>query len=294
MENIGEVINRALNNGDLHNDLPGDYIGEDGLLYCGKCRTPKQTRLKAEFREFFNNAEVIPFMCKCEAEKCEREDREHKERQAALELRARYSEWLSKCFVNTAYRELTFESDKGYDPELIDTARDFVERFDHYKSLRSGLLFSGSVGTGKTFAAVCIANALLKRGIGVVFRTESELLHEACSDKNERLRSCLKNAELFILDDFGACLKSEKQAAAIFPYIDDWSASKKPLIVTTNLKLAEFKETEDVDKARIFSRVIESCSIPVIANGRDVRRVISREKYGEFKAGGQFSAQILR
>ena len=24
---------------------PGDYTGEDGLLYCGKCRTPKQFRL---------------------------------------------------------------------------------------------------------------------------------------------------------------------------------------------------------------------------------------------------------
>ena len=26
---------------------PEDYTGEDGLLYCGKCRTPKQFRMKA-------------------------------------------------------------------------------------------------------------------------------------------------------------------------------------------------------------------------------------------------------
>ena len=25
----------------------GDYIGEDGLLYCGVCRTKKQTRMTA-------------------------------------------------------------------------------------------------------------------------------------------------------------------------------------------------------------------------------------------------------
>ena len=24
---------------------PGDYTGADGLLYCGKCRTPKQFRM---------------------------------------------------------------------------------------------------------------------------------------------------------------------------------------------------------------------------------------------------------
>ena len=23
---------------------PGDYVGEDGLCYCGRCHTPKQTR----------------------------------------------------------------------------------------------------------------------------------------------------------------------------------------------------------------------------------------------------------
>ena len=26
---------------------PGDYTGEDGLLYCGKCRTAKQFRMSA-------------------------------------------------------------------------------------------------------------------------------------------------------------------------------------------------------------------------------------------------------
>ena len=26
---------------------PEDYIGEDGLLYCGKCHTPKQFRMDA-------------------------------------------------------------------------------------------------------------------------------------------------------------------------------------------------------------------------------------------------------
>ena len=26
---------------------PGDYNGEDGLLSCGKCRTPKQFRMDA-------------------------------------------------------------------------------------------------------------------------------------------------------------------------------------------------------------------------------------------------------
>lgn len=27
-------------------DSPDDYLGEDGLIYCGKCHTRKQLRLK--------------------------------------------------------------------------------------------------------------------------------------------------------------------------------------------------------------------------------------------------------
>ena len=30
---------------------PGDYTGEDGLLYCGKCHTPKQFRMDAPERK---------------------------------------------------------------------------------------------------------------------------------------------------------------------------------------------------------------------------------------------------
>lgn len=138
---------------------------------------------------------------------------------------------------------------------------------------------------GKTYAAACIANALLKRGIRVLFRTENELIREACSDKSERLHSYIDRAELFILDDFGACIKSEKQTGVVFPYIDAWSASEKPFIVTTNLMPAAFKETKDTEKARICSRIIEVCSIPVVASGENIRREIAREKYGQFCGG---------
>ena len=35
----------------------GDYIGKDGLLYCGVCRTKKQTRLPAS--DFTGDKEMI-------------------------------------------------------------------------------------------------------------------------------------------------------------------------------------------------------------------------------------------
>ena len=40
------MIEMLLKNAELANPIePGDYIGQDGLYYCGKCNTPKETQL---------------------------------------------------------------------------------------------------------------------------------------------------------------------------------------------------------------------------------------------------------
>lgn len=51
-EALGKVLEEAVGKaaaGDGAAD--GDHIGEDGLLVCGKCGTPKQKRFKVPFRD---------------------------------------------------------------------------------------------------------------------------------------------------------------------------------------------------------------------------------------------------
>lgn len=58
----------------------GDYIGKDGLLYCGVCRTKKQTRLPAS--DFTGGKEmIVPCICKCKVEENKRKEEEEKKRQ---------------------------------------------------------------------------------------------------------------------------------------------------------------------------------------------------------------------
>ena len=40
----------------------GDHIGEDGLVYCGKCGSRKQLRVK-----FGDKTHVVRCVCKCES-----------------------------------------------------------------------------------------------------------------------------------------------------------------------------------------------------------------------------------
>ena len=59
---------------------PGDYTGPDGLLYCGKCHTPKECRV---------NGKTYPVICQCrkaERERVEREQAVKKRYEAAMHL----------------------------------------------------------------------------------------------------------------------------------------------------------------------------------------------------------------
>lgn len=53
---------------------PEQYLGEDGLIYCGKCHTPVQCRITFEGRE-----RIMPCICKCQKEERERQEQRMKE-----------------------------------------------------------------------------------------------------------------------------------------------------------------------------------------------------------------------
>ena len=49
----------------------GDHIGEDGLVYCGKCGSRKQLRVK-----FGDKTHVVRCVCKCESKELEEKKRQ--------------------------------------------------------------------------------------------------------------------------------------------------------------------------------------------------------------------------
>ena len=63
-------------------------------------------------------------------------------------------------------REWTFENDNGENPQTA-TAHRYVEKWEREYAENLGCLFWGSVGTGKSYLAGCIANALMEKEIPV-------------------------------------------------------------------------------------------------------------------------------
>ena len=178
---------------------PEDYTGEDGLLYCGKCRTPKEAYFPADKATLFGR-DRHPAECDCQrAQRMEREaaEQQRKHRDKVEELKRR-------GFTDPAMREWTFANDNGRNPQM-KTAHFYVEHWEDMKAGNIGYLLWGSVGTGKSYLAGCIANALMEKEISVRMTNFALILNDLAATfegKNEYI-SNLCRYPLLILDDFG-------------------------------------------------------------------------------------------
>lgn len=172
-----------------------------------------------------------------------------------------------------AFYDYTFARDSGVNPEMA-LAHKYVENWNSMKDRSSGLLLWGDVGTGKTFFAGCIANALLDKGIPVLMTNFARILNTLAGmhseDRNLFIDS-MNRYSLLIIDDLGMERNSEFALEQVFHVIDSRYRSRKPLIVTTNLTLTELNTPADMAHRRIYDRILERC-VPIRMNNRNIRQ----------------------
>ena len=81
---------------------------------------------------------------------------------------------------------------------------------------------------------------------------------------------------MLILDDLGIERSTEYALEQVYAVIDERYKSGLPVIITTNLKIAEIRNPQDVAYARIYSRILEMCT-PVRISGEDRRKSIGKK-----------------
>lgn len=252
----------------------GEYR-KDGLVYCAACHTPRQRLIDLGERTI-----LVRCLCRCQTEKREAEEAASRQREFWDRVAANRSVGLSE----PALRQFTFAGDKGYNPE-IRVAQKYVDHWEQMEREASGLLLWGGVGTGKTYIAGCIANALLDQGVTVMMTNFSRVLSDLpgmfSGDRNRYLDS-FNRYRLLIIDDFGVERSSEFALEQVFNIIDGRTRARKPLIVTTNLTLQELKNPDTLAKARIYDRLLERC-VPVRIHNRNLRQENAREHLQSMK-----------
>lgn len=250
------------------NQASGDYQ-EDGLLICGKCRAPKQKRQMLPGKTGTKLERLVPITCRCELEAMER----NKAREEMQEFRVWMQELNGRFSVpDDTHQRFTFKMDDRRNTKVSNTCRRYVEKWPEMEGNNMGILFYGSVGTGKSFYAAAIVNALLDLRIPATVTNFPRLLNilqgtrerQACIDH-------LRSYRLLVLDDLGVERDSTYAAEQIFNVIDSRSRSGLPLIVTTNMALEELENPSSMQFARIYDRVLELCPIRIKLTGESRR-----------------------
>lgn len=244
----------------------GDYIGEDGLLMCGKCHTPKQCRFVATW----DGKEKTPSTpCACARERKEATDQARQ----AQNLRIEVNRLRKLGFPCSEMADWTFAHDDGTDPKTMSIAHKYVDNFPEMKKRGKGLLLYGTVGTGKTYAAACIANDLISQGRPCLVTNFARITNtlQGMFDGKQRYLDDFNRLDLLVIDDLAAERDTSYMNEMIFNIIDSRYRSGKPLIVTSNLTQADLSSPSSVDRQRIYSRLLEMC-VPVEIKGADRRK----------------------
>lgn len=197
-----------------------------------------------------------------------REREKHRTEEELLHIRQMKSAGLQ----DSTFFDYTFANCDETHP-CAQYARRYVGNFAEFQKNGQGLLFWGNVGTGKTFLAGCIANALMEKNIPVLMTSFPKLLNALgglySGEKNEYLKS-LNQYRLLIIDDLGVERDSPYVLETVYLVIDERYKSGKPFIITTNLSLEGLRNPADLEHGRIYDRIMERC-VPVAFSGKNYR-----------------------
>ena len=245
----------------------GDYV-QDGLLHCGKCRTPKQCRV-----EVMGMTISPKVLCKCESERLEREA----EAERIKERAERIKKYRKMGFPQSQMEYWTFENDDLGNEKLTNMAKRYVNNFGDFCKDGKGLLLYGGVGTGKTYIACMIANALIDKGYPVLVTNFARILStlQGTFDKQEYLDS-LNQFKLLIIDDLGIERDTGYAKEQVFNIIDSRYRAGLPMVITTNLTMQQLATETDLADKRVYDRILERCyPVEVAGKSRRMEKLIN-------------------
>lgn len=269
MNDFTDVLESIAQNARRGHERAGDYRGEDGLLYCGRCRTRKEHRLELDTDP--PKVVTVPVMCKCEEERQEAQRKEEER----IKFRQDCERLRRDGITDPSYLVNTFAQDDNRNPAVSDVCRKYVDHWDEMKADNIGILFYGGVGTGKSFLACCIANALIDRCVKASVTNFPRIMNrlQGFGEDKQSFLDKLNRYDCLVIDDLGVERDTSYSVEQIYNVVDARSRSGKPMIVTTNLSLDDLRNPSSMGYARIYDRVLEMCPIKLKLAGESRRTV---------------------
>lgn len=256
-----------------------DYQDKNGIWHCGVCGKAKQKRIDTEFLH-----KTVWCICDCQAKELA-EEREKKEQE---EIARNIRNLKDSSMMADKFKRATFE--KYYlreeNKRAFQTAKKYAADFTTMRTYghpktgekNVGLVFYGQVGTGKSYTAACIANALMNQNIPVIMTSFVKILQDINGEEDEaRYIKILNSCSLLIIDDLGAERNTDYALEKVYNIIDSRVRADKPMILTTNISFDEMMSNPDIRYRRIYDRILEHC-IPVEMPGKSLRIIRAAQR----------------
>lgn len=177
-------------------------------------------------------------MCRCLEQLCRQEQR--RELDLLTDGNDRFEDFRLDYYADQK------DSKLGVSPRAImernlKYCRQYAEAFPN----AGNLLFVGNTGLGKTFLSACIANAVVDKGVSIVYESAPRLFAKLEKNRfgpDEESRAAvaeMESCQLLILDDLGTEMPGTFVTAALYSLLNDRLLANKPMIISTNLNIDE-------------------------------------------------------
>lgn len=190
---------------------------------------------------------------------------------------------MEKCTFdsfNVDYYSNETDSSFGISPRLMAQGtlrfcREYAENFSHSSS---NIIMTGKTGVGKTHLSLAIAGRVIDRGFDVYYASVHKIMDKLQKEQfsreriEESINDRLFESDLLVIDDLGAEFSTQFTVAALYNIINTRINASLPMIINTNLTLAELEERYS---QRVASRIIGN-SDRVLLIGSDIRQKLSK------------------
>ena len=188
-----------------------------------------------------NCSKAIEEQNKLEEEK-EKQLLEDFEKVRREELNKRVMQYYGTEFITKQFENQTLENFiiNKTNQNMKYVAERFIKGF---RNTKTGIIFVGKNGTGKTHISIAIANELRKQNIPIIFGTLTELLEKySKSYKNNtdiELTRLYTKVDLLIIDDLGVESMNDWMLSKLFVIINERMRNELQIIITTNYELEQ-------------------------------------------------------
>ncbi|MFC4699365.1 ATP-binding protein [Glaciecola siphonariae] len=172
--------------------------------------------------------------------------REEKRKLKIKECIEQFERQIPKRFNSASLKSYVIQNEGQR--KAMNICHKYLTGFDTaIKNTGGGLIFSGTVGTGKTHLAIAIGRELSKRGVDVDYANLTDLIRRVratwSGEGNERdVIGQLQKCGLLIIDEVGVQAGSENERNMLFEIIDGRYQNILPTIIISNLERAKISE----------------------------------------------------